>query len=150
MHRLMWASRLVILLAVFGCALAAVTLLVYEAVASVRLAFDAADGVYASKGTKKLFLAAIEIVDGFLLATVFYITALGLYELFIDSTVRVPEWLEINTLDDLKAKLIGVVVTVLAVAFLGFVLTWDGSNSILALGGAVALVIAALSLFLKK
>jgi uncharacterized membrane protein YqhA len=46
--------------------------------------------------------------------------------LFIDSTLPVPMWLKIDTLDNLKAKLIGVVVTVLAVTFLGSALTWDG------------------------
>ena len=51
----------------------------------------------------------------FLLSTVFYITALGLYELFIDDRIKVPEWLGIHDIVDLKAKLISVTILVLSV-----------------------------------
>jgi uncharacterized membrane protein YqhA len=83
-----------------------------------------------------------------LLATVFYIIALGLYELFIDSSLPMPPWLEFHTLDDLKDKLLRVVVVLLAVLFLGQLVQWKGDTEILALGAAVALVIGAISFFL--
>ena len=70
-------------------------------------------GEISSKNSKKLVVAMIEVIDLFLLGTVFYITALGLYELFISDNIDVPEWLEIHTIDDLKGKLISVVVVVL-------------------------------------
>ena len=88
-------------------------------------------------------------MDLFLLGTVFYIIALGLYELFIDTNIRVPSWLEIKTLDDLKDKLIGVVIVVLAVLFLGQVVSWNGQKDLLGYGVAIALVIAALTYFLR-
>ncbi|HSN46841.1 MAG TPA: YqhA family protein, partial [Casimicrobiaceae bacterium] len=90
----------------------------------------------------------IEIVDLFLLGTVFLIIALGLYELFISDKLDLPHWLVIRTLDDLKHKLIGVVVVVTAVLFLGQVVTWDGERDILGFGVAIAVVIAALTWFL--
>jgi hypothetical protein len=88
----------------------------------------------------------IELIDIFLLGTILYIVALGLYELFIDATLPVPSWLQIATLDDLKDKLVGVVVVLLAVTFLGRAVVWNGSGQILPLGAAIALVIAALAL----
>ena len=148
-HRLLSKSRFLILLAVFGCFVLATLLLGYGVVNTVALAFDVVNGTQ-HDGTKKLLLDCIEFVDIFLLATVFYIIALGLYELFIDDTVPVPEWLEIHTLDDLKIKLIGVVITVLGVLFLGQAVTWDGQSSLLQNGGGIALVIAALSYYGRK
>jgi uncharacterized membrane protein YqhA len=99
-------------------------------------------------GAKTLALSFIEVVDIFLLGTIFYIVALGLYELFIDDTVKLPDWLQIHDLDDLKSKLIGVVIVVLGVLFLGQVVTWDGERDLLNFGIAVAVVIATLTYFL--
>ena len=76
-----------------------------------------------------------------------YIIGVGLYELFI-GPLDLPDWLEINDLDDLKVKLIGVLVTVLGVLFLGRVVRWDGTQSILPLGIAIALMIGAMTFFL--
>src|SRR2546430_666113 len=87
------------------------------------------------------------MIDLFLLGTVLYIVALGLYELFIDDRLPMPAWLLIQDLDDLKNKLIGVVIVLLGVTFLGKVVTWDGDRNILFFGGASALVIIALGGF---
>jgi len=95
-----------------------------------------------------MMLEAIELVDMFLLATVLDVVAIGLYQLYIDSRVPVPPWLRINSIDDLKAKLIGVVITMLGVVFVGRALSWDGSDGLIYFGGAVAAVVAALTFFL--
>ena len=47
---------------------------------------------------------------------------MGLYELFI-AKAPLPGWVEIRTLDDLKTKLLGLIVIALAVIFLGAALT---------------------------
>jgi uncharacterized membrane protein YqhA len=143
-------SRYLILIAVAGSFVAAAALLVYGGIELVHLVFDAfGAGKFTAKGAKALALGFIEIVDLFLLGTVFYITALGLYELFIDDTLDVPCWLEIHDLDGLKNKLVGVVVVVMAVLFLGQVVTWDGERDLLRFGAGIALVIAALTWFLS-
>lgn len=70
-----------------------------------------------------IFDAAItflEIADIVLLATVILVIGLGLYELFI-SQLNLPSWLLIRSLDDLKDKLIGTVVAVISILFLGAV-----------------------------
>ena len=84
-----------------------------------------------------------------LFRSVFYITALGLYELFISDNIDVPEWLEIHTIDDLKGKLISVVVVVLGVLFLGQAVTWDGETNLLPFGASIGIVIASLTYFLS-
>jgi len=56
----------------------------------------------------------------------------------------------IHTLDDLKNKLIGVIVVVMAVVFLGHVVKWHGEQELIWLGGAIALVTSALTYFLSN
>ena len=50
-------------------------------------------------------------------------------------------------IDDLKNKLIGVIVVVMAVVFLGHVVKWHGEQELIWLGGAIALVTASLTWF---
>lgn len=149
LSKVLGSSRFLIILAVLGSLLAAVTLLVYGLLESAQLIWTTVEaGEVSRKGAKALALEFIEIVDLFLLGTVFYIIALGLYELFISTDVSVPEWLSIKTLDDLKNKLIAVVIVVIGVLFLGQVVGWDGERDLLGYGVACALVIAALTYFL--
>ena len=98
----------------------------------------------------EILLHAIEIVDLFLLATVVQVVSLGLYQLYFNQDLQLPRWLKIETLDDLKSKLVGVTITVLAVYFLGRALTWETGPDIAYLGAAVAVVIVALTWFLSK
>jgi uncharacterized membrane protein YqhA len=95
-------------------------------------------------------LHAIEIVDLFLLATVVQVVSLGLYQLYFKQDLQLPKWLKIADLDDLKSKLVGVSITVMAVFFLGKAITWTAGIDILYLGGASAMVIVALTYFLSK
>ena len=150
LHRLFSASRYLIFIAVFCSFLASVTILVYGAAQTFStIAAVIAEGKTSSKGAKDLVLSLVEVIDLFLLATVFYIVSLGLYELFIDDHIIVPEWLEIHNLDDLKNRLTSVVVVLLGVLFLGRVVQWDGTNSILPFGLSIALVSASLTYFIS-
>jgi uncharacterized membrane protein YqhA len=97
-----------------------------------------------------VLLLAIEIVDLFLLATVVHVVSLGLYQLYFRQDLNLPRWLKISSLDDLKSKLVGVAVTVLAVYFLGQAISAGNDITILYLGAAVAVVIVALTFFLIR
>ena len=88
------------------------------------------------------------MIDIFLLGVVLYITAAGLYKLFIGS-ITLPEWLEVDSLDALKQQLIRVVIVLLAVTFLGHLVRLHSGLDVLYSGVAVALVIAALVYTLK-
>ena len=148
-RRIISASRFLIIIAVIAIFLIGTALLIYGAAETYTLIAGLFAGA-GGKGSKALLLGAIEMVDLFLLATVLYVIAVGLYELFIDDQLPLPEWLEIHTLDDLKEKLIGVVVVVMAVLFLGQLISWDGQRELLGYGAAVALVIAALTYFTSQ
>ncbi|MGB3268167.1 MAG: YqhA family protein [Microcoleus sp.] len=150
LHRILAKSRYLMLIAVIGSFAASVTLLIYGALETITTIAHTTTGSISSENSKKLILSCVEVVDLFLLATVFYITALGLYELFIDERIKVPIWLEIHTIDDLKTKLTSVIVVVLSVLFLAEVVRWNGGTNILPLGASIALVIASLTYFLSS
>jgi uncharacterized membrane protein YqhA len=106
-------------------------------------------GDFSAKAAKNLSLSVIEIIDLFLIGTVAYIAAVGLYKLFIGKTgIRLPMRLRIETLKDLEDKIIGVIVAALAVAFLGHAAV-DEASELLNYGGGIALVIVALAFFMK-
>ena len=140
-------SRYTVIIAIIGSLIATLILLGFGIYDIGELVVKIVKGAIDSKSSG---LKLIEVVDSFLLATVFLIIAIGLYELFIDNTMQLPDWLEINSLDDLKAKLVGVVIIVLGVIFLGNTAKWTAGTDILYLGGGVAAVIGALTYFLSQ
>ena len=104
-------------------------------------------GLGSHEATTALTVGAVKQADMVLIAAALLIIGFGLYGLFFGEPADLPEWLEIRTLDDLKNKLVSVVVAVLAVNFFTRVIEWDGGPSILYIGGAVGIVIAALGAY---
>lgn len=150
LNRALAATRFLMIIPVIGSFLGATALLAYGGAETIQLIQKTlAAGEVSRQGAKSLAIEFIEIIDLFLLGTVFYIIAFGLYELFIEADIGLPDWLEIRTLDDLKNKLVKVVIVVLGVLFLGHVVSWDGTEDVLFLGGGIAVVVAALTWFLK-
>ncbi len=144
--RILSGSRYIVIISVLGSLLGSVAVTVFAGIGMVRVVVTAIrENSQADAQVKHVAVGAIELIELFLLGTVLYVVALGLYQLFIDRDIPLPEWLEIRTLDNLKERLLGTVIVILAVSFVGFAVTWDGSSSILALGGAVGLVLASLA-----
>lgn len=151
LRRVLAGSRYLVLIAVIGSFLAALLILIYGGLTVISIGIDVVThATFTTDGAKHLAVACIEVIDLLLLGTVLYIVALGLYELFIDASLPTPPWLVITTLDDLKAKLIGVIIVLLAVTFLANVVEWNGSTSIVALGVAIGLVLFALGYLLHQ
>jgi uncharacterized membrane protein YqhA len=120
----------------------------YEVLLTILTLFT---GPAESEKTVKLLVTnLIEAVDLFLIGTVLYLIAIGLYELFIDENAPTPKWLEIHDLDDLKNKLVSIIVVVLGVQFLAQVLNWTGDSNLLFFGAAIAVVILALAVFMGQ
>jgi uncharacterized membrane protein YqhA len=88
----------------------------------------------------------IQLVDTFLVAIVLYIFAVSVYELFIGK-LDLPDWMLAHNLHDLKAKLSSVIILVAAVRFLENLIEGKDALQLLYMGGAVALVSAALIAF---
>ena len=88
----------------------------------------------------------IELMDIFLIATVLFIFALGMYELFIGS-VNLPEWLIIRNLHDLKVKLSSVIILVMSITFLKHLVEWVDPQGTFYFGLAIAVVTVSLIAF---
>jgi uncharacterized membrane protein YqhA len=97
------------------------------------------------------------VVDLFLIGATLLISAAGFYELFIREICagrsrRTPTWLRMRDLNDLKARVIAMVILVLSVSFVEVVVDaqsgWQG-RQVLDLGTGIALVIVALTIFLR-
>jgi uncharacterized membrane protein YqhA len=134
-------TMLIAIVATFVIATALLVYTLYEIYDAVKLLLTTkSDG-------KKITLAAIEAVDTFLLVTVLHVVAIGLYQLYIQNDIPIPAWVKIETIDDLKVTLSGVVILVLAVFFLGRAIVGDASQNLLLMGGGIGAVIVALTLF---
>lgn len=117
---LLWNSRFASLLAVIFGMLSAITIFI---VGSVDV-FTTIKEVAVGKDVSGVYLVAsiIGSIDMFLIAVVLLIFSFGVYELFIaplhigrmDKDVHI---LEVSSLDDLKSKIVQVVVMVLVVTF---------------------------------
>lgn len=138
-------TRFIIAVPVIGLLAGAVTLTVMAGIETVLTIGHALAGELAKK---EAVLEFIELADVFLLSTVLYIMALGLFELFIDDSLPLPAWLEIHSLDDLKKKLVGVVAVVLAVAFLGSVIQGADAQALMYEGVGIGAIVVAMGYFL--
>ncbi|MEY3662481.1 MAG: hypothetical protein RLZ49_1162 [Actinomycetota bacterium] len=150
MRRLFEISRYAVIIPSAASIIGAIVLMILGSIEIVRSAVNV---VVKQEPLKETVVAILTSVDAILLGTVLLVIGYGLYELFIDTNLEVPDWLEINTLDDLKAKLIGVVVAIIAVIFVGVLVDAKSPNEVMYYGagaGAVVLALAAFSFTSKK
>ena len=151
LRRALASSRYIMVVAVLGTLVGSLTLTLYTAVVlATGVVSVVREGSLSVKAVKIFSVALIEAVDVFLIAIAVYIISLGLYSLFIDDSLPMPRWLEVHDLEDLKGNLVSVVVAVLAVLFLREAVAWEVGRDLPAFGGALALVIGALTFFLAK
>src|SRR5438552_17270108 len=105
LRRILSGSRYFVIIAVLATFLASVSVLIYGGITVLSIIYDMfTHGQFNTTEAKHLAVEFIELIDLFLLGTVLYIIALGLYELFIDEKLSMPPWLVITSLDDLKGK----------------------------------------------
>jgi len=102
LHPILARSRYLMLIAVFGSFVASVTLLIYGVLETVISISHTTKASVCRENSKQLILSFIEVVNLFLLAIVFYFTALGFYELFIEDRIKVSIRLEIHTIETSK------------------------------------------------
>jgi uncharacterized membrane protein YqhA len=100
-----------------------------------------------SYSLKETVVEVLTAVDAILLGTVLLVIGYGLYELFIDAELDVPLWLRVNNLDDLKSKLIGVVVAIIAVVFVGVFVDSNRTQDVIAYGVGAGALVAGLAIF---
>jgi uncharacterized membrane protein YqhA len=131
----LWESRLIVLIAVIASIASAVVLIafgtmdIYVVIKLVGKALGNHDEFAAIQ--YKVLSTIVSAMDLYLIATVLLIFGLGLYELFINKIDRIEfdesssGILKIHSLDELKAKLLGVIHVVLVVYFFKYALNWS-------------------------
>lgn len=161
----LWGSRLVVLVAVvFGLLLALGAF--YLATVDVFYFFgylrDYADLSLSSGDREELRASAItaivKAVDGYLIAAILVIFALGLYELFVskldpaERSETIPRLLLIRSLDELKERIASLVLLVLVIEFFQRALQLEYRNplDLLYFATGVLLVSGALYLGSRK
>ena len=144
MNRILAATRYAVVVPAIASILGALLLMVQGSIEMIRVIIDAA-----INGTK-LKLTIVEVltaVDAILLGTVLLVIGYGLYELFIDEDLSVPVWLQVHDLDDLKSKLIGVVVALIAVIFVGVFVDVNRSEDVITFGVGAGALVTGLAIF---
>ena len=150
MERLIAGTRYLVILPILGLGLAASFFFIFGGFGLIRLLVEMLVGIFSGQvselDTTLVIIEVVEYVHTFLVGTVLYITAVGLYQLFI-TEIKFPAWLKIDSTEELETNLIGVTVVVLAVNFMSAVFV-GGTEGLLDYGAGIALPIAALALFI--
>jgi len=97
----------------------------------------------------KIISMVLKGLDLVFLGIVIQILGIGLYELFVHSIDQLPQWLVIKDFDQLKVLLVKASIMVIAISFVGKVVTWSGEENILYYGVGIGAIIAALSYFIS-
>jgi len=124
----LWKSRLVVLTAVIISLVSSLAMFYMASVDSVYMIahlieYPSLDTAARLDLRSDTITHVVELIDGYLLAIVLLIFALGLYELFIskidqaEDSDNASQVLVIRSLDDLKARLSKVIVMILIVKF---------------------------------
>lgn len=114
---------------------------------SVQMLFIVWDAAFNQTPMKETIVEVLTAVDAILLGTVLLVIGYGLYELFVDTHIQIPTWLQINDLDDLKSKLIGVVVAIIAVIFVGVFVDTNRAGDVISYGVGAGALVTGLAIF---
>lgn len=151
----LWDSRYIVLAAVISSLLAGIAMFYMATVDAFYMLIHLADYASPSLDSQargdlrgETITHVVEIVDGYLLATVLLIFALGLYELFISkidkaqSAETSSNVLLIDNLDDLKARLAKVILMILIVKYFehAIEMKFDTPLNLLYLAGGITLI----------
>lgn len=139
MKRILGLTRYAVVVPAIASIIGALLLMAQGSISMVTVVVDAIGN---GSSLKESIVDVLTAIDAILLGTVLLVIGYGLYELFIDADIEVPLWLRVNNLDDLKSKLIGVVVAIIAVVFVGVFVDSNRSEDVISYGvGAGALVV---------
>lgn len=123
LESMLWSSRLIVILAVAFGTFSAIILFVSGSLEILNTLGHAIDFATATVEHTEILIGIIGAVDFYLIGMVLLIFSFGIYELFI-SQIDVARKgnvfhniLEISSLDDLKNKIIKVIIMVLIVSF---------------------------------
>jgi uncharacterized membrane protein YqhA len=144
MRKILGLTRYVVVVPALASIVGAILLMAQGSIAIVMVVIDA---VINDSYLKDTIVDVLTAVDAILLGTVLLVIGYGLYELFVDTRIEVPLWLQVRDLDDLKSKLIGVVVAIIAVVFVGVFVDSNRAADVLSYGIGAGALVAGLAIF---
>ena len=144
MKRILGYTRYAVVVPALASIVGALLLMAQGSISMINVAIDA---VQDKSHLKDSIVDVLTAIDAILLGTVLLVIGYGLYELFIDADIEVPQWLRVNNLDDLKSKLIGVVVAIIAVVYVGVFVDSNRSSDVISYGVGAGAIVAGLAIF---
>lgn len=144
MRQILGLTRYAVIVPAIASILGALLLMAQGSIEMVIVVYES---VTTDAYLKDTIVDVLTAVDAILLGTVLLVIGYGLYELFIDPELPVPAWLRVRDLDDLKSKLIGVVVAIIAVVFVGVFVDSNREDEVLAYGLGAGVLVAGLAIF---
>jgi uncharacterized membrane protein YqhA len=144
MRKLIGLTRYAVIVPSIAAILGALLLM---AQGSIEILMVIVDAVLFDAYLKDTIVDVLTAIDAILLGTVLLVIGYGLYELFVDTRLEVPTWLQVADLDDLKSKLIGVVVAIIAVVFVGVFVDTNRAADVVSYGLGAGALVAGLALF---
>lgn len=144
MKRILGLTRYAVFVPAIASIIGAILLMGQGSLEILKVVYSAVSSEF---GLKETIVEVLTAVDAILLGTVLLVIGYGLYELFIDAEIEVPLWLRVRDLDDLKSKLIGVVVAILAVVFVGVFVDSNRSEDVISYGVGAGALVAGLAIF---
>lgn len=144
MRRIVGLTRYAVIVPAIAAMIGALLLMAQGSIAMIVIVIDS---VMMRLPLKDSIVEVLTAIDAILLGTVLLVIGYGLYELFVDTNIEVPKWLEINDLDDLKSKLIGVIAAIIAVVFVGVFVDSKRAEDVLSYGLGAGALLAGLALF---
>ena len=150
LKNLYFISRVLVVIAIIGMIITSIIVIITAFAEVFRIiSFFMHEGMLSEEAGSFLSVNVTEMIDLYLIGLVLIIMSLGLYQLFIDPDVDLPEWLDTPSFDILKARLLIVVAVVLPVMFLGYAATATDGTFIAGLGIAISLVMIAIGYILS-
>jgi uncharacterized membrane protein YqhA len=159
----LWHSRLIILVAVVSSMLiaaAAIYMATVDAFVVLGYLADYASPQLTAQARAEqrthAITAIVKCVDGYLIAAILVIFAIGLYELFINRidvgevSDATPRILRITSLDDLKDRLAKVILLLLSIEFFQYALQLNYSRTVELLYLAAGILLLSGALYLSN
>lgn len=149
-ERMLAASRMLVLIPVVFLLIDAAASFLYGCFVLITTATEVVDTPSRVGGILGRFLI---VMDTYLVGATLMIAAFGFYSLFIggDESGKdvLPKWLQMHDIEDLKARVVSMLILVAAITFVDVAVETRDEHSLFWLGLGIAVVIAALTAFLR-
>jgi len=143
LRRVLGPARYIAIIAVIGLLATSVSTFGWSVARTVLFISDLFECKWR---TDEQVIALLKTIDIYLLSLIQFIMVIGLYELFIGE-LDVPEWLKIDSIDDLKKSIVDILVIFVAVKGIEGLLKQKDPLDALTFVGAAASLILVLTLF---